>query len=146
MLKSKIHNILIIALLLAGVVQLSAQTVPPKADEGKLLAVLKSADATHNEKVDAFRGLALIATEKSIPTLASFLGDEKLSHMARYALETIKDPAVDEALRDALGKVKGKPLVGVIGSIGVRKDAKAVDALANMLRNSDAELAQAAAE
>lgn len=145
MLKSRIHIILIIALLLSGAVRLSAQTVPPKADEGKLLAVLKSADATHKEKVDAFRGLALIATEKSISPLASFLGDEKLSHMARYALEPIKDPAVDEAFRDALGKLKGMPLVGVIGSVGVRRDTKVVEALTKMLRDSDAVVARAAA-
>ena len=138
MLKSRIHIILIIALLLAGAVQLSAQTVPPKADEGKLIAVIKSSDATHKAKVDACRGLALIATDKSIAPLAALLSDEKLSHMARYALETIKDPAVDEAFREALGKLKGRPLVGVIGSIGVRRDAQAVKPLANILMQHDA--------
>ena len=138
MLKSRIHIILIIALLLSGAARLSAQTVPPKADEGKLIAVLKSGDATHKEKVDACRGLALIATEKSIAPLVALLGDEKFSHMARYALETIKDPAVDEAFRDALGKLKGRPLVGVIGSIGVRRDSKAVKPLANILMQHDA--------
>ena len=138
MLKSRIHIILIIALLLSGAVQLSAQTVPPKADEGKLIAVIKSGDATHKEKVDACRGLALIATDKSIAPLAALLSDEKFSHMARYALETFKDPAVDEAFRDALGKLKGRPLVGVIGSIGVRRDAKAVKPLANILMQHDA--------
>ena len=138
MLKSRIHIILIIALLLAGAVQLSAQTVPPKADEGKLIAVLKSDDATHKEKVDACRGLALIATDKSIAPLTALLGDEKLSHMARYALEPIKDPVVDEVFREALGKLKGMPLVGVIGSIGVRRDARAVKPLANILMQHDA--------
>jgi len=138
MLKSRIHIILIIALLLAGAARLSAQTVPPKADEGKLIAVLKSSDATHKEKVDACRGLALIATEKSIAPLAALLGDEKLSHMARYALETIKDPAVDVVFRESLGKLKGRPLVGVIGSIGVRRDARAVKPLANILMQHDA--------
>ncbi|MHC4325374.1 MAG: HEAT repeat domain-containing protein, partial [Planctomycetota bacterium] len=138
MLKSKIHVILIIALLLAGAVRLSAQTVPPKADEGKLIAVLKSGDATHKEKVDACRGLALIATGKSIAPLAALLGDEKLSHMARYALEPIKDPAVDEVFRESLGKLKGMPLVGVIGSIGVRRDSEAVKPLANILMQHDA--------
>jgi len=138
MLKSKIHIILIIALLLAGAVRLSAQTVPPKADEGKLIAVIKSSDATHKEKVDACRGLALIATDKAIAPLVALLSDEKLSHMARYALETIKDPAVDEAFRDALGKLKGMPLVGVIGSIGVRRDSRAVKPLANILMQHEA--------
>ncbi len=138
MLKSRIHIILIIALLLTGAVRLSAQTVPPKADESKLIAVLKSDDATHKEKVDACRGLALIATEKSIAPLTALLGDEKLSHMARYALEPIKDPAVDEVFRESLGKLKGRPLVGVIGSIGVRRDARAVKPLANILMQHEA--------
>ena len=77
--------------------------------------------------------------------LAALLGDEKLAHMARYALEPIPDPAVDDALRDALGKLKGRPLVGVIGSIGVRRDAKAVEPLARLLKDADADVAQAAA-
>jgi len=145
MLKSRIHIILIISLLFVGAARLSAQTVPPQADEDKLIAVIKSADATQKEKVDACRGLALIATKNAIAPLAALLGDEKLSHMARYALEPIKDPAVDEAFRDALGKLKGMPLVGVIGSVGIRRDAKAVEALTKMLRDSDAVVAQASA-
>ena len=138
MLKSKIHIILVIALLFAGAVQLSAQTVPPKSDEGKLIAVIGSDDASHKDKVDACRGLALIGTKKSIAPLAALLGDVKLSHMARYALEPIKDPAVDAVFRDALGTLKGKPLIGVIGSVGVRRDAKAVKLLANILMKHEA--------
>jgi len=145
MLKSRIHIILLISLLFAGAAPLFAQTVPPQADEAKLIAVIKSSDATHKEKADACRGLALIATEKAVAPLAALLGDEKLSHMARYALETIQDPAVDEAFRDALGRLKGMPLVGVIGSVGVRRDAQAVEALTKMLLDSDAVVAQAAA-
>jgi HEAT repeat protein len=145
MLKSRIHIFVIIGLLVSGAAHSFAQTVPPKEDEAKLIAVLKSKDASHKEKVDACRGLALIGTSKAIAPLASLLGDEKLSHMARYGLEPIADPAVDKALRDALGKLKGRPLVGVIGSIGVRRDTKAVPALTKLLQDSDPEVAQAAA-
>jgi HEAT repeat protein len=137
MFKSRIHTILIIALLLAGAVRLPAQTVPAKSEEGKLIAVLRS-DASHKEKVDACRGLALIGTKKSIAPLAALLGDEKLSHMARYALDPIKDPAVDVAFRDALGTLKGKPLIGVIGSVGVRRDTEAVKLLAGILAKHEA--------
>jgi HEAT repeat protein len=73
------------------------------------------------------------------------LGDEQLSHNARYALQTNPDPAVDEALRDALGKVKGRPLVGVIHTVGYRRDAKAVGTLAGLLRDSNTMVAGAAA-
>jgi HEAT repeat protein len=128
-------------------VQLSAQTIPPatKEEEGKLIAVLKS-DAPQKEKADACRNLAVIGTKDAVPALAALLGDEKLAHMARYGLEPIPDPAVDDALRAALGNVKGGPLVGVLGSIGVRRDAKAVPAVVGMLQDADAEVARAAAK
>jgi len=144
--KSKKNLALLIVLLLAGAAQSFGQTVPPATPEqvNKLIAVLKS-DAPHKDKVDACRQLAVIGTKDAIAPLAALLGDEKLSHMARYGLEPIPDPAVDDALRDALGKLKGRPLVGVIGSIGVRRDAKAVGPLRKMLSARDAEVARAAA-
>ena len=107
------------------------------AQEAELLAVLRS-DAGLQEKSAACRQLARIATKEAVPTLAALLGDEELSHMARYALEAIRDPSVDDALRDALGKVQGQPRLGVIGSLGARRDAKAVDALAGLLEGTDA--------
>ena len=117
----------------------------PAEQLAKSLDVLKSADATQKEKADACRVLARTGTKDAVPALAALLADEKLSHMARYGLETIPDPSVDDALRNALGKLKGLPLVGVIGSIGVRKDAKAVAPLTKLLGDADADVAQAAA-
>lgn len=114
------------------------------AQEAELIAVLRS-DATVQEKSDACRQLARVATKDAVPALVSLLGDEKLSHMARYALETIGDPSVDVALRDALGKLEGRPRLGVIGSLGARRDGKAVDALAALLKGADADAAQSAA-
>jgi len=143
MLKSKKNLILLIALVVVFAGPLFGQTIPPAGSEDKLIAVIKS-DASHKEKADACRHLAIIGTKKAVAPLAALLGDEKLSHMARYALEPISDPAVDKAFRDALGKLKGRPLVGVIGSIGVRRDTKAVPALAKLLHNSDRDVAQAA--
>ena len=95
------------------------------AQEDRLLAILK-ADAPPQEKSDACRELARIGTRQAVPVLAPLLADEKLSHMARFALEPIADPAVDAALRDALGKVKGPLLVGVISSLGVTVNAKLI--------------------
>jgi len=144
--KSKMNYTLIIALLLTCAAQSFGQTVVPatKQQVDKLIAVLKS-DAPHKEKADACRLLAIVGTKDAVEPLAALLGDEKLSHMARYGLEPIPDPAVDDALRDALGRLKGRPLVGVIGSIGVRRDAGAVEQLAKMLQDPDAQVAQAAA-
>ena len=135
-----------VAPLLGAAVEASGQTVPPATKEqvDKFIAVLES-DAPQKQKVDACRGLGLVGTKDAVPVLAAMLGDEKFSHMARYGLEPIPEPAVDDALRDALGKLKGRLLVGVIGSIGVRRDAKAVRPLGSLLHGADAEVAQTAA-
>ena len=146
MTKSKINFLVVVALLLVGAAQLFGQTVPPATpeEEAKLIAVLKS-DAPLKDKVDACRQLSVIGTKSAVPPLVALLDDEKLSHMARYGLEPNPDPTVDEALREALGKLKGLHLVGVIGSIGVRRDRRAVPALSGMLTDPDAQVAQAAA-
>ncbi|MGC8828238.1 MAG: HEAT repeat domain-containing protein [Verrucomicrobiia bacterium] len=128
--------------LLSGSALLAAESNAEK--EQALIAVLKS-NAGQKEKADACRELAVYGTKASVPVLAPLLEDEKLSHMARYALEPIQDPSVDEAFRNALKKVNGRLLVGVIGSIGVRRDVKAIDALAAYLNDQNAEVAQAAA-
>ena len=135
-----------VAPLLAGAAAAPGETVPPATKEqmDKLIAVLTS-DAPQKEKVDACRGLGMIGTNDAVPVLAALLADEKLSHMARYGLEPIPDPAVDDALRDALGKLKGRLLVGVIGSIGVRRDARAVPRLVPLLSHRDADVVRTAA-
>jgi HEAT repeat protein len=136
---------LLMGLLFAAAMRSAEQTGPAaKKQENELITVLAS-DAPRKEKADACRQLAVIGTKEAVAPLAALLGDEELSHMARYALEPIPDPAVDEALRNALAKLKGRPLVGVIGSISVRRDAKAVEALMTKLENRDAEVVQAAA-
>lgn len=144
MLKLKKKLILLVALAAVAAGPLLGQTIPPAGSEGKLIAVIESDDASHKEKADACRQLAIIGTKRAVAPLAALLGDEKLSHMARYGLEPIPGAAVDEAFREALGKLKGRPLVGVIGSIGVRRDAKAVAALAKLQHNSDRDVARAA--
>ncbi|MCP4612658.1 MAG: HEAT repeat domain-containing protein [Planctomycetes bacterium] len=139
MFKSKIKYMLIIALLLACGVQTFGQTVVPatKQEVDKLVAVIKS-NAEIKEKMDACRLLSIVGTKDAIAPLVALLGDEQLSHMARYGLEPIPESAVDDAFRDALGKLKGRPLVGVIGSIGVRRDAKAVQPLMGILMQNEA--------
>jgi HEAT repeat protein len=123
-----------------------AKPAPPVATNqvSKLVVVLQSG-ASQKEKADACRELARIGTSEAVAPLAALLTDYDLSHMARYGLETIPDPAVDKALRDALPKVHGRLLVGVIGSIGVRGDPRAVKLLAPHLQSMNPEVAQGAA-
>jgi hypothetical protein len=117
---------------------------PAEGREAALIAVLKST-ASEKDKADACLQLAHIGTKASVAPLAALLTDDKLSHMARYALAPISDPSVDEALRNAVDKLEGHNLVGVIGSIGVRRDLKAIEQLGKRLKDRDADVVQAAA-
>lgn len=144
MFKQRIAPILLVGLVLAGAVRVSAQTVVAASKQDELLQVLKSADSTRQDKAAACRLLTFVATIKAVPVLAPLLGDPQMNHMARYALELIDDPLVDDALLEALVTLEGKPRVGVIGSIGVRGDKRAVAPLSKLLAG-DNMTAQAAA-
>ncbi|HSV99432.1 MAG TPA: HEAT repeat domain-containing protein [Sedimentisphaerales bacterium] len=143
--RSRTHFMLMAAILLGWAGQIFAQTVAAKADEPKLIATVKDAGAPLKARIDACRQLGIIGGKDSIGPLAALLGDEQLSHNARYALQVNPDPAVDEALRNALGTVKGKPLVGVIHTVGYRRDAKAVGTLASLVTSGSPVVAGAAA-
>jgi HEAT repeat protein len=109
-----------------------------------LIAVLQS-DATKSEKAITCKRLAIYGTEQSVPSLAPLLADKELASWARIALEAIPGPVADAALRNALGKLDGRLLVGAINSIGVRRDVQAVDALVQKLHHTNADVASAAA-
>lgn len=145
MTNAKAIALLSAVLLLTGATSPHAQQPPPPAgEEAKLIAVLESG-VDMKAKADACRRLARIGTGKAVPALAALLADEKLSHMARYALEPIRDPAADAALRGALDDLTGQVRIGVIGSIGMRRDATATAALAKLLGGDDTEASGAAA-
>jgi HEAT repeat protein len=145
--KSTLNLLLAAALLCAGAALAPAQPFGnplAKESEASLIAILQS-NAPQKDKADACLQLARVGTQAAVPALAALLPDEKLNHMARYGLETIPDASVDRALRAALGTLSGRPLVGVIGSIGVRRDAGAIEPLEKLLQNADTDVAQAAA-
>ncbi|NMD34444.1 MAG: hypothetical protein GYA73_01050, partial [Planctomycetes bacterium] len=107
-------------------------------NEGRLIAILRS-DAPRAEKAITCKRLVLYGTKEAVPALAALLPDAELTSWARIALEAIPGPEADAALREAAGKVAGLPLVGIVNSIGVRRDAAAVDTLAGLLANDDVE-------
>jgi HEAT repeat protein len=104
---------------------------PTVQEEQKLIALLES-DAAVFAKAKACQRLAVIGTKRAAPALVALLGDERLGDYARFGLEPIADPSVDDALRSAIGRLQGRLLVGVINSIGARRDPKAVPALAKL--------------
>jgi HEAT repeat protein len=138
--------IVILALLcLAGARQArSADESPELAKEKDLIAVLQSPEASLEDKAKACVQLAVVGGKDAVPVLAGMLGDKTLGDYARYAMEPMDDPSVDKALREALGKLTGRPRIGVVDSLGIRRDAKAVGALSRLVRDSDPELAAAA--
>src|SRR5688572_25658436 len=95
----------------------------------KLIAILQS-DAPPAEKAIPCKQLAIYGNKDAVPALAPLLADKDLASWARIALEAIPGPEADEALRLALPRLQGNLLIGAINSIGVRRDAKAIDALA----------------
>ena len=137
----------------AAAVRIPPPTVPPefdalpiwKLEPAKLVAMVKAPDATVFQKAIACKKLAFVGGKDAIQPMAALLSHPQLSCYARFGLEPNPDPAADDALRAALPKLKGRLQVGVITSIGVRKDAKALEALTKLLDDNDPEVAGAAA-
>lgn len=112
--------------------------------EQDLIAVLKS-DAPASEKAITCKRLAVYGSREAVPVLAPLLADERLASWARIPLEAIPGNEADEAFRDAAQQLSGRLLIGTINSIGVRRDAAAVDILEKHLDTDDEPLASAAA-
>ncbi len=142
-----------IGTLLAAVVLAAASLSGQAADdapagreqEPQLIAILQSADTPPAQKAMACKQLAIYGSPDAVPALAPLLNDPQLISWARIALEAIPGPAADEALRGAMKTLEGRSLIGVINSLAVRRDAAAVPALIERLRQEDQQVAAAAA-
>ena len=112
--------------------------------ETRLIAVLGT-DTPRAAKDAVCRALKIVGTAASVPALAALLQDEELSHMARYALERNSAPEAGQVMLAALPKAGGKVKIGLISSLGVRREAAAVEPLQALLAHPDPAVAQAAA-
>ncbi|NOZ40543.1 MAG: HEAT repeat domain-containing protein [Planctomycetes bacterium] len=129
---------------LVAVSSLSFPVTSVAEEEQPLIDVLQS-NAPQQEKALTCKKLAIWGTARAVPALAALLPDPELTSWARIALEAIPDSAADEALREAMAELAGRPLIGVINSIGVRRDTLAVEGLIGHLKGSDSAVAAAAA-
>ena len=109
------------------------------------LAALLTSDVPYACKQFVCRQLALVATEKEVPILASFLTDPVLSDMARYALVQIDHELVDKALLKKLPKTSGLVQIGIINSLGDRHYEKATKNIGKLLFSQDSEVVNASA-
>lgn len=89
--------------------------------------------------------LTLIGSEFSVPALAPFLNAPEFATAALNALEAIPGNQATRALRSSLSETEGLQKIGVINSLGAKRDADSVKALSRLLQNEDAGIAGAAA-
>lgn len=112
--------------------------------ENRLIDALKS-PLSRDARDYVCRKLAIVGSSASVPMLAVLLTKPDSSHMARFALERITAPEAASALRNVLPKVTGTVRIGVINSLGARRDAGAIKALRPLLKDRDAATVRAAA-
>ena len=134
---------LAVAAMLSNLPATAAPAENAQEREAKLIEVLKS--GTPQEKAITCKKLAVYGGKEAVPALAALLLDTHLSSWARIALEAIPDPSAGDALREAMSKAAGNPLIGIINSLGIRRDAKSVGPLTQKLSDYDVEVVTAAA-
>ncbi len=124
---------------------LQAQSDPGTAREAEkqLLASLQSRP-TNSGRDFLCRQLSLIGTDQSVPVLESMLVSPDTSNVARYALERIPGPAANGALRKHLSDAAEAEKIGLINSLGNRRDAEALPALEGLAKSSSPAVAIAA--
>lgn len=111
----------------------------------ELIVIVERADAPVFDKAKACQRLAVVGGADAVPGIVALLAHESLNVYARTALENIDDPAAAAALREATARLQGRPLLGLINSIGQRRDAQAVTLLEGLLPHGDPAVASAAA-
>ncbi|MBN1125172.1 MAG: HEAT repeat domain-containing protein [Sedimentisphaerales bacterium] len=131
-------------ILVACIISVGPNLAGASEKEQELIRIIQS-DAPPQDKAIPCKMLAIYGTKEAVPALAALLPDKELTSWARIALEAIPDPAADAALRDAMSELQGRVLVGVINSIGVRRDAQALDGLITKLGDEDEQVIGAAA-
>lgn len=115
-----------------------------KAVAAALTALLTS-DATRDAKIFVCRQLVMCGGPENIATLAPMLTKIETSDMARLAVERIPGTEADAALLNALANADAQSRIGIVNSLGARKCAAAVSAIAPLMKSKDPLLADAAA-
>lgn len=97
------------------------------------------------DRIESARSLALCADADHLEALAPLLVDDERSHAARIVFEAIPDARANARLRTALPHATGPSRVGILHSLGRRRDADAVSWIAPLLDDADLAVASAAA-
>jgi len=128
-------------------VQATIRRTPPAecaSIETQLLELLHDAKATADAKRFVCQTLAGIGGDSSVKALAPFLSQPELANPARCALEHIGSPAALRALREEVSRAD-KPLkLGLIDSLGSRRDGAALPLLKGLMHHEDRDVARSA--
>jgi HEAT repeat protein len=122
---------------------LDDKTTCRKLEQQLVTALANGLSAVAVEYV--FSKLTLVGSAVCVPALTVRLADPRVATAARTVLESLPDRRADKALRDCLPRLAGPAKVGVIQSLGARRDPESVRALTALLEDSDAQVAVAAA-
>lgn len=114
------------------------------AIEAKLLTAFNDAKATPAARQFILRTLARVGSAASVSSIAPYLTNDQLSHMARYALQPIAHESAAAALREALPESSGKIRIGLISSLGDRRDTAAIPLLTPLTQDLHSATAAAA--
>lgn len=90
--------------------------------------------------------LQIVGGEEAVEALSKQLGDEELSESARQALQANPSEAALRALRGWLPKATGNLRIGIINTLGERRDSKALELIMNEAKSNDADVRGAAYE
>lgn len=115
-----------------------------RMDAAALVGILRDPSASEFQKAKACVRAGELGAREAVPALGALLGDEHLGTYARYGLEPITDPSASDALLAALPRLNGDRLIGVIHSIGKRRDTRAIPQLVKLMLGTDADLSAAA--
>ncbi len=114
-------------------------------DAAALLKTIQSPNAADVDRANAFQKIGDLAGDEAVAPLTGFLADKKWSHYARFALQKMEGETPTEALLGSLDEVQGDLKVGILCSIGRRRDPIAVARLTELLADADAQVAESAA-
>ncbi len=110
----------------------------------RLAGLLESSTTTLAAKQYMCFQLRQIGTDAEVPVLAKLLVKDDTAAMARLALESIPGDASRQALSSATTQLKGQHLIGLINSLGKRRESASIDTLAGLASSSDAAICAAA--
>ena len=111
--------------------------------EARLLKFLESGPTPAGRDF-AFDQLTFIATDASVPLLSSMLQRSETAEQARFLLERIPGAAASEALRKGLDTTAANTKIGIINSLGRRRDALSVPVLVALVSDRDQGITEAA--